>query len=341
MGLLLLSSILIQGVLFTKSLLEIWRRKTLSNILICVISVALLLHLINIFTYHFINFNITFHVMPVVIISYGPLVYAYVTTLSSRTFKLPLNIYYSFIPVLVVTVIHIIGHEDYFSWIHIAYHAFIYLYSLAFLLASIYYVYTELARGRHKWGWTYHFLILIALLILFIAVDYVQFIASIESLKSFTTSGIVILGFTIALGSLLRSFLYPSIFNREEEGLKGNKQISKLFTLDQEQEMAETLTAHIKESKPYLSHDLTIRKLSQQVDIPPHVLSWLINKHFQQSFVEFINSYRIEEAKHLLNQSTIKILAVALESGFSNKTSFNRTFKKLVGMAPSEYRNNS
>jgi AraC-like DNA-binding protein len=59
------------------------------------------------------------------------------------------------------------------------------------------------------------------------------------------------------------------------------------------------------------------------------------------NFREFLGSYRIDYAKHLLSDSKdpfIRILDVALESGFSSINSFNRCFKEVTGMTPSEYR---
>ena len=55
-----------------------------------------------------------------------------------------------------------------------------------------------------------------------------------------------------------------------------------------------------------------------------------------------INKYRIEEAKELLiNSPEDSILKIAYTVGYNSKTTFNTTFKKIVGITPSEFRNDN
>src|SRR5690606_4741131 len=74
---------------------------------------------------------------------------------------------------------------------------------------------------------------------------------------------------------------------------------------------------------------------------PPRALSNIINRQFECNFFEFINSYRIEEAKRLLaapEYASKNMLEVMYDVGFNSKATFNTLFKKKVGMTPSEYR---
>jgi AraC-like DNA-binding protein len=67
----------------------------------------------------------------------------------------------------------------------------------------------------------------------------------------------------------------------------------------------------------------------------------VINTQFNQNFFDFVNTYRVEQAKRDLMDSKkreLKILAVAYDAGFNSKTSFNTLFKKHTGLSPSEYR---
>lgn len=100
------------------------------------------------------------------------------------------------------------------------------------------------------------------------------------------------------------------------------------------------LLDYMKEKKPYLNQKLTITQLAQQLDIPVHHLSQLLNEHLEQNFFEFINNYRIEEVKRLNADpasSNLTLIGIAMESGFSSKSSFNRIFKQFTGKTPSEY----
>jgi AraC-like DNA-binding protein len=71
-------------------------------------------------------------------------------------------------------------------------------------------------------------------------------------------------------------------------------------------------------------------------------LSQTINEQLRQSFSEFLNSYRIEEAKRRLRDPAFKhlsILGIAEDVGFNSKSSFNAVFKKHTNLTPSEFRN--
>ncbi len=106
-------------------------------------------------------------------------------------------------------------------------------------------------------------------------------------------------------------------------------------------EMAEHLSRWMDEHKPYLIPALTLEKLAGQLQIPPRTLSNIINRHFNCNFFEFINHYRVEEAKRLLAdpQTAGKhMIDLMYEMGFNSKATFNALFKKKVGMTPSEFR---
>lgn len=101
------------------------------------------------------------------------------------------------------------------------------------------------------------------------------------------------------------------------------------------------LLSLIETNKPYLKRDLKIQDLAEMLQISSHQLSQVINKEFGQVFTDFVNTYRIEDAKNKLSDPVYgkdKILKIALESGFNNKTSFNNTFKKITGITPTAYR---
>jgi AraC-like DNA-binding protein len=106
-------------------------------------------------------------------------------------------------------------------------------------------------------------------------------------------------------------------------------------------ELIAQITQYMETEKPYLTPALTLEKLAIQMRIPARLLSNIINRHFNCHFFEFINSYRIDEAKHMLsnqNQSDKTVLDIMLDVGFNSKATFNTLFKKKVGMTPSEYR---
>ncbi len=93
--------------------------------------------------------------------------------------------------------------------------------------------------------------------------------------------------------------------------------------------------------KIFKQEDISLQSLSEELSIPSYQLSWIINKRMNTAFSRLINSYRVEEVKKRLAspQDVDKnILDIAFEAGFNTKTSFNRVFKKLTRMTPSQYR---
>ncbi|MEA3463111.1 MAG: AraC family transcriptional regulator [Bacteroidota bacterium] len=92
--------------------------------------------------------------------------------------------------------------------------------------------------------------------------------------------------------------------------------------------------------KPYLNRELTIYDLSDHLKISRHILSEVINEHMGMNFYTLVNEYRVKEVKERMKSEDLKhltILAIAYDSGFNSKSSFNTIFKEKTGQTPSEY----
>ena len=92
--------------------------------------------------------------------------------------------------------------------------------------------------------------------------------------------------------------------------------------------------------KPYLERELTIYDLSEQLKISRHTLSEVINEHMGMNFYNLVNEYRVNEVKERMKSKEYRqltILAIAYDSGFNSKSSFNTIFKEKTGQTPSEY----
>jgi ligand-binding sensor domain-containing protein/AraC-like DNA-binding protein len=97
----------------------------------------------------------------------------------------------------------------------------------------------------------------------------------------------------------------------------------------------------VEVEKVYLSPDLTLKKLSEKLMIHYNHLSQIINDKLDKSFSDFINMYRIEEAKKRLEhpkESKKTVLEIAYDTGFYSKSVFNTAFKKFTGKTPSQYK---
>jgi len=96
----------------------------------------------------------------------------------------------------------------------------------------------------------------------------------------------------------------------------------------------------MKTEKPYLEPKLTLSNLADELDISNNHLSQVINQYEEKNFFDFVNSYRVEEFKARAvdpANSNFSILAIALDSGFNSKSSFNQVFKKTTGKTPSQF----
>ncbi len=122
----------------------------------------------------------------------------------------------------------------------------------------------------------------------------------------------------------------------EEKAIEQIEQVEDRF-----EQIRSRLESYMKEHKPYLQQDLTIFDLSKQLDTNYKYLSKIINNDYNMNFATYINEYRIEEAKSQLTDEKgqiYKIEAIANMVGFKSKSAFNNAFKKMVGVTPSQFR---
>ncbi|MGX5913869.1 helix-turn-helix domain-containing protein [Aliidiomarina sp. Khilg15.8] len=95
----------------------------------------------------------------------------------------------------------------------------------------------------------------------------------------------------------------------------------------------------VKEQALYRNSDLTLATLAEKVGVSMHHLSETLNQYSGKNFNQFINEYRVAEVcEQLEHKSERKLIDLALDAGFSSKSSFNAIFKKITGQTPSQYR---
>lgn len=97
----------------------------------------------------------------------------------------------------------------------------------------------------------------------------------------------------------------------------------------------------IVDGKQFKNANLTLKSLSESLNVSPQILSQVINQKSEKNFNNFVNTFRIEESRHLLQLEEFKnqtIAAIAYEVGFNSISSFNTAFKKQTGETPMTYR---
>ncbi len=85
--------------------------------------------------------------------------------------------------------------------------------------------------------------------------------------------------------------------------------------------------------------DISLSSVAERLSITPHQLSQMLNERMNTGFWDFVNRYRIDEAKRLLRDNPdANIISVCFQVGFNSKSSFNSAFKKMTGMTPREFK---
>ncbi len=114
-----------------------------------------------------------------------------------------------------------------------------------------------------------------------------------------------------------------------------------VFKINDDLSMFKEISDLVITKKLYLESDLSLSKLSEMIGQSTQKTSSVINQYAQRNFNDFINYYRIEDAKRILSNPENKkftISSIAFDIGFSSLSSFNSAFKKFEGTTPSSFR---
>ncbi len=126
----------------------------------------------------------------------------------------------------------------------------------------------------------------------------------------------------------------------EDEDFVNQKYQKSSLTNQDVTDIYDRLKLLMYEKKPFTNPDLTLNELAQSLDIHPNYLSQVINSKEHKNFYDLVNERRVEEFKKLVSQSSNQkytLMAIAYDSGFNSKASFNRNFKKYTGLTPTDY----
>jgi len=239
----------------------------------------------------------------------------------------------------------------YFSWYY-----FIFLSLLVIQMSTYLFLIHKMIRSSYqsliqqqsntvmiRLKWMQMMLKLFILFMVFFLVAY-----SVWSLQ-YTYSAMIEGFIMLMMAGFIFSISYYSLkgetsFNDKEEEGESVKSAEKYknspLTDDSTAENLALLITYMKSNKPYLNHELKLQDLSECLSLPRHHLSQIINQEVGLNFFDFVNQYRVEEAKQKLTDdkfSHLSIHGIGLESGFSNKVSFNRIFKKFTQLTPTGY----
>ena len=191
-------------------------------------------------------------------------------------------------------------------------------------------------------SWLRYFLLGLAVALL---LSLNEILVAVPAIIPLTHFGYLFLIFYLGYFSLRQQEIYPykqkdveEIREIIEDGTKHSR--IQRFSEDELVSAKRKLLQVVEAEKVFLDPNLGLPQLAAKVHMSTHDLSFLINEGFGENFFQFINRYRVEEAKLLLKSTKhrhLNILGIAYESGFRSKSTFNTTFKKLTGVSPSQF----
>ncbi len=187
--------------------------------------------------------------------------------------------------------------------------------------------------------------IIIQIFILSVVFIFHNIFVSTRDLSLFANLMQLITVYFIAFHLFTQKEIFPvrekqrqDLFSATSEEVQEEK---KKIVSDEDLELLKSnLLKCMVEKEPYLENDINLVRLAETLSISAHQLSYIINTGFNENFFQFINRYRVNKAKNLLQKGDEKMtmLAIAFDSGFNSKTTFNTTFKKITNQTPSEFR---
>ncbi len=195
--------------------------------------------------------------------------------------------------------------------------------------------YSSLDTGSLRWAKILTMLLLLAVVLisLFLLLFFFRqsYNRSLDYLYVIPTSVLI-----YVISYKLAGVSWPS---GDDQVTRSSKYEKSSLKYDQAKAYALQIEKFMEVSKPYLNNELRMQEFAGMVKIPPHHVSQVINEHLNTTFFDFINRYRVDEAKRLiLAEPKSSLLEIAFKAGFNNKTSFNNAFKKFTSQTPAEFR---
>lgn len=90
--------------------------------------------------------------------------------------------------------------------------------------------------------------------------------------------------------------------------------------------------------KENYNRDLTLNEVANHIHMNGSYFSTLFKKIMDVNFIDYLTNYRIEKAKELLMNSSLKVYEISKKVGYSSEKHFFKVFKKIVGISPNELR---
>lgn len=277
--------------------------------------------------------------------AYGPLLFLYTKTLMYQPFDFRAGQLLHFVPAFFILVFSIFGFAlcgivGPLIYISLLVYIVLAVRSMAGYRKIVKNTQSTMAKTDLLWlQWT---MILFSITLLLDIVD--QFLWNMDIVAGISAIHLTIL--LLVNWMFYKGLRQPQIFlgispMDQQFGQGGEAEAKHREPTLEEQADLDRIRELMNREAVYTRPELTLNELAGMLNMPARRLSWLINNFLDQSFMNFVNEYRIDRAKYRLGHPRDKgetILEVMYEVGFNSKSSFNTLFKQQTGFTPSAFR---
>ena len=278
---------------------------------------------------------------------FGPLLYLYTKSITQKDFSFKSSTSFHFIVFIIFLIDALVKIRIPFTYLYVA----LYIQTTPYMVACFILIfnYRETIKNYFssidKLNLTWMLYVAGAFFVMWM-VDFADFILTNLELIGHSESVYLVflslmINFIFAILIFYKALQHPEIFAGITESEKHPKYEQSKLTDEEKFEYLQKLRDYFYIQKPYLNPELKITEVAKELNVSVKYLSQVINESLNKNFYDFINSYRIEEAKKQLaikTDSKKTVLEVLYESGFNSKSAFNSAFKKHTGFTPTEFR---
>jgi AraC-like DNA-binding protein len=287
-------------------------------------------------------------------LAFGPLTYLYTKSLTQYQFKLSTKHVYHFIPVVIQALLYTflqLNSYEFRRWFWLEVHepfTYDFEFSLSFISLIVYSVfslkrlkeyrdqlknnYSNVDRIRLNWL-RYIQIIMIAITLFWLSETILRIGLNFYQINPLSS---ICMGFSIlfiAIGALNQKDLGDlNITNLSDPSSESNELDVKVL---------DKIKVKMELDSYYLQQELSLKEFAIAINITERKLSYHINAGFNMNFIDFVNEYRVNHVKKLIEEGhseKLSLFGIALESGFNSKPTFNRVFKKHTNKSPTEFK---
>ncbi|MEL6921968.1 MAG: AraC family transcriptional regulator, partial [Pseudomonadota bacterium] len=157
-------------------------------------------------------------------------------------------------------------------------------------------------------------------------------------------AGLAVVAATVLWGLRQRPPLVPDHDDpntpEPSKGQRPGKYEKSALSADASRRLGRKLRAAMEVDHLHKDSNLSLWALARHIGASPNYVSQTLNEEIGESFFDFVNGYRVAEAKTLLTTTDQSILAITYDVGFNARSSFYNAFKRITGQTPSSFRKN-